>query len=95
MMMIVDIDVLDIATNHIILNAFLFQTFEDVCEALDEDSIGFLNYKDFMRVFMGEMTERRKVFVRKVRKTCRSGHFPTSLLMSQLHAYLHISYVYI
>ena len=42
------------------------QKFDDLWEQLDVESTSFLDYGEFMRAYLGEMSESRKALVRKV-----------------------------
>lgn len=49
------------------LLTYAFQKSDDLWDYLDKNGTSFLEYDEFLRGFLGEMSERRKLLVRKVR----------------------------
>ena len=47
----------------------VLQHLDDIWELLDVDGSGYLDYGEFMRGVIGEMSESRKALVRKVKIT--------------------------
>jgi hypothetical protein len=51
----------------IVFIVFILQKFDDMWDIIDSDATSFVEFDVFIRHFLGEMSEKRKKIVRKVK----------------------------